>query len=174
MTSIVNTIIARQLSGSACSKVLAADGVTSSQLAINSSPGIFSSVSIDARAARSSIPEIGEVASAAKNLDEYQFLICSLVPSLPDSNPSKLEIQKYRIAIFAAFAKLVKLLNENQQGLGEWGRNARWLVEETSEAYLQAKSGIQTHPMRRREIFDYFGVPEATITSALSSYYGQI
>ena len=55
------------------------------------------------------LPAIGDVASAAKNLDEYQFLICSLVPSLPDSNPSKMELQKYRVAIIAAFAKLVPL-----------------------------------------------------------------
>lgn len=173
MISILNAVIARELSVSTCRRILSADGVTSSQLSISSAPGIFSSLSVDTRTARNSVPEIGEAASAAKNLDEYQFLICSLVPSLPDSSPSKLEIQKYRIAIFASFAKLVMLLNENPQGLGEWSKNARWLVEETSEAYLQAKSGIQTHPIRRKEIFDYFGVPETSIIAALHSLYGQ-
>ena len=134
--------------------------------------GLFGSVSVDVQSARKSVPEIGDAASAAKNLDEYQFLICSLVPSLADSNPSKLELQKYRVAILAAFSKLVNILNEKQQELGEWSSNAKWLVEETSEAYLQAKSNIQTHP-RHKEMFDYFGVSEAAVVSAIRTFYGQ-
>jgi hypothetical protein len=134
---------------------------------------LFPATSVDVREAKKVSPEIGEAASAAKNLDQYQYLVCSLVPSLPDSNASKLLLQKYRVAIFAAFAKLVSLLGGNQGELGEWSRQARWLVEETSEAYLQAKSGIQTHVIRHRELFDYFGVPEAATDLALRSYYGQ-
>jgi hypothetical protein len=173
VASILNAIIARELSGPTCRKILAADGITSPYLSINSAPGIFAAASVDVSSTRKSVPEIGEASSAAKNLDQYQFLICSLVPSLPDSHPSKLALQKYRVAIFAAIAKLVATLNENPQELGEWSRHARWLVEETSEAYLQAKSGIQTHPMRHREVFDYFGAPESAVDSALRSYYGQ-
>jgi hypothetical protein len=135
--------------------------------------GLFGSISVDVQSARKSVPEIGDAASAAKNLDEYQFLICSLVPSLADSNPSKLELQKYRVAILAAFSKLVSILNEKQQELGEWSRNAKWLVEETSEAYLQVKSNIQTHQLRHKEMFDYFGVSEAAVISAIRTFYGQ-
>jgi hypothetical protein len=82
-------------------------------------------------------------------------------------------VQKYRIAILAAFAKLASILGGTQAELGEWSRQARLLVEETSEAYLQAKSGIQTFAIRRRELFDYFGVPEEAVDSALRTYYGQ-
>ena len=171
--SILNAIISRELSSSSCRKILAADGVTSSYLSINSSPGLFLATSLDVREAKKTFTEIGEVASAAKNLDEYQYLICSLVPSLPDSNASKVLLQKYRVAIFAAFAKLVSILGGNPGELGEWSRQARWLVEETSEAYLQAKSGIQTYVIRHRELFDYFGIPESAVDSALRSYYGQ-
>jgi hypothetical protein len=171
--SILNSIISRELSAPSCRRILAADGVTSSYLSINAAAGLFPAASIDVREARKSLPEIGEASSAAKNLDEYQYLICSLAPSLPDSDPSKLSMQKYRIAIFAAFAKLVSILGANQGELGEWSRQARWLVEETSEAYLKAKSGIQTYAVRRRELFDYFGVPEDAVDSALRSYYGQ-
>ena len=171
--SILNAIIARELSASSCRRILAADGVTSPYLSINPAPGIFAGASVEVRVARNSVPEIGEASSAAKNLDEYQFLICLLVPSLPDSNPLKLQLQKYRVAIFAAFAKLIRVLNETPSELGEWSKHGRWLVEETSEAYLRAKSGVQTHPMRRSELFDYFGVPESSIDGALRSYYGQ-
>jgi hypothetical protein len=170
---MLQLIISRELSGSSCRRILAADGVTSAYLTINPSAGIFSAVSVDVRAARNSAPEVGEASSAAKNLDEYQFLICSLVPSLPDSNPSKLELQKYRVAIFAAFAKLVGVLNGRPQELGEWSRHARWLVEETSEAYLQAKSDVRMHPLRHVEVFEYLGIQEAAVSSALRSFYGQ-
>ena len=107
---MLNSIISLQLSSSSCSKLLSGDGITTSDLTIKGVHGIFGPVSIDARSAKKGVPAIGDVASAAKNLDEYQFLICSMVPSLPDSNPSKMELQKYRVAIIAAFAKLVPLL----------------------------------------------------------------
>lgn len=170
---ILGSIISRELSAPSCRKILSEDGITSSYLRVSSAPGIFAGLSVDMRSAKKSAPEVGDAASAAKNLDEYQFLICSLVPSLPDSNPSKLELQKYRVAIVAAFAKLVGLLNDKPQELGEWSRHARWLVEETSEAYLQAKSGARLRPVRRKEIFDYFGVPEESVTDALRIFYGQ-
>lgn len=164
--------MARELSASSCRRLLASDGVTSAYLTVNPAPGLFGAISVDVQSAKKSVPEIGDAASAAKNLDEYQFLICSLVPSLPDSSQSKLELQKYRVAIFAAFSKLVNILNKNQQELGEWSRHARWLVEETSEAYLKAKSNIQTHQLRRTEVFDYFGVPEADVILAIRTFYG--
>lgn len=174
-STLLGAIMSRGLSSSSCKRILLEDGVTSPYLRINSVPGISGSAAVDVRATKKSLPEIAEVASAAKNLDEYQFLVCSLVPSLPDSDAAKLELQKYRVAILAAFARLVVILNEQrpQELLGEWSRNARWLVEETSDAYLQAKSGVKTYPLKRKELFDYFGVPEPAVISALRAFYGQ-
>jgi hypothetical protein len=83
---LLNSIISHQLSTSSCNKLLSGDGITTSDLTIKGVHGLFGPVSIDARSARKSVPAIGDVASAAKNLDEYQFLICSLVPSLPDKD----------------------------------------------------------------------------------------
>lgn len=171
--SILGAIISNELSAVSCRRILLEDGITSPFLRIASAPGIFASVSVDVRSAKKSVPEVADAASAAKNLDEYQFLICSLAPSLPDSNQSKLELQKYRVGIIAAFAKLVRILNEKPQELGEWSRHARWLVEETSEAYAQAKSNARPRPLRRKEIFEYFGVPESAVMDELHSLYGQ-
>ncbi len=173
MAGLINAIISKELSGKPCKKVLSGDGVTSPDLTIRALPGIFAGVSIDIRSARNTFPQIGEMASAAKNLDEYQSMICSLVPSLADSNPSKMEIQKYRLAIIAAFSRLVHDLNHDQKELTGWSMHAKWLVEEASEAYLQAKSGIRTHPIRRKEVFEYFGVPSDAVDSALRAFYGQ-
>jgi hypothetical protein len=112
---LLNSIISLQLSSSSCSKLLSGDGITTSDLTIKGVHGIFGPVSIDARSAKKGVPAIGDVASAAKNLDEYQFLICSMVPSLPDSNPSKMELQKYRVAIIAAFANMPKIFWRKHQ-----------------------------------------------------------
>jgi hypothetical protein len=169
---LLNSIISHQLGGSSCSKLLSGDGITTSDLTIKGVQGIFGAVSIDARSARKSVPAIGDVASAAKNLDEYQFLICSLVPSLPDSSLSKMELQKYRVAIIAAFTKLVPLLKSTQQDdLVRWSRHAKALLEETSDAYFKAKSNSNLQIASHNEAFVYFEVPEEKIQAALRAFY---
>lgn len=170
----LNTIISRLLSSSRCDKLLAGDGITTQELSINGMEGIFEAASVDARSARKSVPAMGQAASIAKNLDEYQFLICSLVPSLPDSHPSKMQLQKYRVAIVAAFAKLVALLRELGPGdLAQWNAHASLLLEETSEAYVKARSNADLQVASHREAFDFFGVPEDKIDAALAAFYGQ-
>jgi hypothetical protein len=135
---------------------------------------IIEVASVDVRSARKSTPAIGHAASIAKNLDEYQFLICSLVHSLPDSDPSKLVLQKYRVAIVAAFAMLATFLKETrQENLDRWNTHARLLLEETSEAYIKAKSNTKLQVTSHREAFEFFGVPEDRLDSALRAIYGQ-
>jgi hypothetical protein len=169
---LLNSIICHQLGGSSCSKLLSGDGITTSDLTIKGVQGIFGAVSIDAQSARKSVPAIGDVASAAKNLDEYQFLICSLVPSLPDSSLSKMELQKYRVAIIAAFTKLVPLLKSIQQDdLVQWSRHTKALLEETSDVYFKAKSNSNLQIASHKEAFVYFEVPEEKVQAALRAFY---
>lgn len=170
----LNTIISRLLASSDCRKLLAGDGITTPELSINGMQGIFEAISVDARSVRKTIPSFGEAASIAKNLDEYQFIICSLVPSLPDSHPSKLQLQKYRVAIVAAFGVLAALLKEARPGaLVQWNTHARSLLEETSEAYVKAKSNAKLQVASHKESFEFFGVPEDRIDEALRAFYGQ-
>jgi hypothetical protein len=171
---LLNILVSRLLAGSGCRKLLAGDGITTPELSIRGMQGIFDPVSVDARLVKKSVPAIGETSSIAKNLDEYQFLICSLIPSLPDSNPSKLQLQKYRVAITASLAKLVAALKEiRQDDLVQWNRHARLLLEETSEAYVKAKSNAKLQVTSHREAFEFFGVPEDKIDAALHTLYGQ-
>ncbi len=171
---VLNVVVSRLLTGSGCSKLLAGDGITTFDLNIKGMRGIFDSISVDARQIRRDTPEIGETSSTAKNLDEYQFLICSLVPSLPDSNPSKLQLQKYRIAIVASFAKLVTILKEiRRDTLAQWNKYAKLLLEETSDAYLKAKSNAELQLTSHKEVFEFFNVPEDKIDAALKASYGQ-
>lgn len=170
----LNAIISRLLAGPVCSKLLAGDGITTSELSIKGMQGIFEAISVDARSARKSVAELGQAASVAKNLDEYQFVICSLVPSLPDSDPSKLQLQKYRVGIIAAFAMLASLLKEmSSENLAQWNQHARSILEETSEAYVKAKSNAKLQVAGHKEAFEFFGVPEEKIDAALAAFYGQ-
>ncbi len=170
---ILDVIISRELGGSGCRKLLSNDGMTSPYLTIRAMPGVFETASIDARAARKSMPGIGDACGMAKNLDEYQFLICSLAHSLPDNSPYKLYLQKYRVAIAAAFAGLVAVLQKQFDELGNWNRHARLLLEETSEAYVKSKSKADLKVSTHAEVFEYFGVPEGAIEAALRAFYGQ-
>lgn len=174
MPSLLNSIISRQLSSSSCSKLLSGDGITSFDLTIKGVHGLFGPVSIDVRSTRKIVPAIGDVASAAKNLDEYQFLICSLVPSLPDSNPSKMELQKYRVTILAAFAKLVPLLllkDMRQDDLVQWSKHAKALLEETSDTYLKTNSNSKMQIASHKDVFEYFEVPVDRVQVALRAFY---
>lgn len=168
----LDMIISRELGGSGCRKLLSNDGMTSPFLTIKAMPGVFETASIDARAARKSMPGIGDACSVVKNLDDYQFLICSLAHSLPDNSPYKLYLQKYRVTIAAAFARLIFVLNQFDE-LGDWNRHAKLLLEETSEAYVKAKSNAGLKVCTHTEVFEYFGVPEGAIDAALRAFYGQ-
>jgi len=169
--AILGAIISRVLAGPGCRKILSGDGITSPDLTIRGAAGVFESLSVDARSVRKSVPAVGDACGIAKNLDEYQFLICSLVPSLPDSAPSKRRLQKYRVAIAAAFASLVRILKEKPDELGQWNTHARSLLEETSEAYLKARSNENLKVARRGKAFEFFGVPEEAVEAALRAFY---
>ncbi|MEW6603824.1 MAG: hypothetical protein AB1351_03940 [Thermoproteota archaeon] len=170
---LLNAIISRALAIPGCQRLLAGDGITVFELSIKGLIGIIEPASVDMRSARKSLPVIGQAASIAKNLDEYQFMICSMVPSIPDSDPRKLQLQKYRIGVVAAFSRLSAILRElDAQNLSRWNANAGPLMEATSEAYLKAKSNSNLQIASRKEAFEFFGVPEDKIDAALATYYG--
>ncbi|MGI0028906.1 MAG: hypothetical protein ACREAQ_04240 [Nitrososphaera sp.] len=171
---LLDAIISRELDGSGCRKLLSGDGITSPDLTIKGMLGVFEGFSIDTRLVRKSVPAIGDASSVAKNLDEYQFLLCLLVPTLPDSDPSKLQLQKYRVAIVAAFARLAGILRElKQDDLEPWVTHARLLLEETSDAYVKVRTNASLRVIPHKETFEFFGMPEESIEAALRAFYGQ-
>lgn len=147
--------------------------MTSPDLSIRGMSGIFEATSVqDMRAARKSMPAIGQAASIAKNLDEYQFRMCSLVPSLPDNDQRKMMLQKYRVAAIAAFARLAAILkNPEQESLAQWNAYARPIMEGASDAYLKATSNSNLQVATRKDAFEFFGVPEERIDEALAAFY---
>jgi hypothetical protein len=153
-----------------CKKFLAGDGVTTPDFTLVSLAGIFEGVSFDARAAKKQTPALGEAFGIAKNLDEYQHRICNLVPSLADSDPAKVQLQKYRVGIIAAFAKLAALVKTGD--VSEWNRHARLLLEEASNAYVASGSGSKPHAASIADALAFFGVQENAVDRALAAMYG--
>ena len=81
------------------------DGITTQELAIEKVDGIFDSIQMDVRP-DSTLPLIVRACGILKNLDDYQYIVCSEVRGLPDSNPYKKILQKYRVAIVARICKV--------------------------------------------------------------------
>lgn len=161
------------MSQTKCRKFLPGDGITAPEFTISVFPGVFEGLSIDARAAKKVSPAFGDAFSAAKNLDGYQYRICTLVPSLADS-PAKVMLQKYRIAIAAAFAKLVFVIREDQGCLQAWTVHARSLLVEASDAYVAATANTsRVQKPKIGEALAFFGLPESDVDRALAFAYGQ-
>ena len=78
--------------GTPCRRLLAGDGITTADFTVNNAQWVFDGLSIDARAARKNAAEIGDSFGIVKNLDEYQYRIGSLIPSLVDSTPAKIQL----------------------------------------------------------------------------------
>ena len=157
--------------GTPCRRLLAGDGITTVDFTVNNAQWVFDELSIDARAARKNAVEIGDSFGIAKNLDEYQYRIGSLIPSLADSNPAKIQLQKYRIAIIASFAALVATIKSGAS-TAEWNIHAHVLLIGASDLYVAATTGQDMPPARAGDAFSFFRVPEHEVEKTVKSMYG--
>src|SRR5947208_4429514 len=133
---IVNKYIINDIK---CHKLLTKDGITTQDLVIDKIEGLFEGISVNVKLQRSRFASIGSTSSIAKNLDEYQYIVCSEVRSLPDSNPFKKELQKYRIIIMTSFAKLIPILSSlgPDKDLQEWNRFAQVLIHRFQKRFIR-------------------------------------
>jgi hypothetical protein len=162
-----------------CRKLLSKDGITTQELVIDKLDGLFESISVNIRIQRTTLSNIGKTASIAKNLDQYQFMICSEIPSMNDRNPLKIQLQKYRIAIIASFVKLVPLLRtiNSDNDLQEWNSFADILLTQASETLVKARSHqkivsrLYNDNIRLKETLEFFDVPEKEIDQELETIY---
>jgi len=160
-----------------CQKLLSKDGIITRYLTIDRLAGIFEGITIDVNFARSRINSIGETVTISRNLDEYQFIICSEIRSMSDINPYKIELQKYRVLIIASLARLVHLLSslDDNKALQVWNHFAQILLTRVSETRLKAVSNrkqdenMATKPIS--SVFDFLGVSEDDIDRVLGSIY---
>ena len=164
--------------GSICRKLLDKDGINSPDLIISRLPKIFDELAINMKSARIKTPKIGDTASIAKNLDEYQYLICSEVSSIPDQNPIKLELQKYRISIIACFAKLIEILKpfNREHELDLWNSLAKLILIKSSETFAIArtKQSAPRGSVKEDDLsnaLNYFGIVEKDLETDLRKLY---
>lgn len=195
LSSLVQRIIYKYItSGIKCAKILAEDGITTKELVISQLDGLSREMSVNINLLRGKYPNITRTASIAKNLDEYQFLVCREISSIPDFDPMKIQLQKYRVGVIAAFAKLVAILADVDNlsaELEKWNSFANSLLVETSETLLKARNkmkkkegdnndsnssdqfqaGYSQQNLRIKEALNFFGVPEKEIDEELIRVY---
>jgi hypothetical protein len=180
MTNSLLDIIVQRLFhySSKCSRLISSDGITTRNFSIDSLDGIFEGVTIDAHLSRRNLLSLGNTMSTAKNLDDYQYKICLEVPSIPDSDPIKLQLQKFRIAIIASFAVLVMRIKSSnaEDELRKWNSFATILLRKTSEfvTNLRTNKGIIENYDDSRHLsdaFDFFKVPRGDMEKALADVY---
>jgi hypothetical protein len=164
------------INNSKCHKLLSSDGITSQDLVIEKIGGVLEGIRLNTRSEIRVLPNIVTASGIAKNLDEYQYIICSEVREMPDTNPFKCELQKYRIVIITSFGKLVSvLLLKSDKQLHEWNYFAQILLTHISEIVVKVRLkeyGYHNINKDLKPMFDYFGLSESDVESLLRSIYG--
>ncbi|MFZ0513529.1 MAG: hypothetical protein WAM14_18125 [Candidatus Nitrosopolaris sp.] len=96
---------------------------------------------------------------------------------MPDINPYKKELQKYRVLIIASFGKLIPILASlrSDKNLQEWNRFAQVLLTQISETLVKVRVNQKrydgTNSKLIRSAFDFFGVPEEEVDRILQAVY---
>ena len=142
MFNLIHAIVQNYIENSKCFSIVARDGITTDQFAIQKEDVLFVKSSMSVRYIKSSIPAILGSISVAKNLDYYQCKICHEIPSIPDTQVVKQKLQKLRVIIIALFLKLNKLMAEIESENSD--KYNKYFLEwnKYSEEILVATSGI--------------------------------
>jgi hypothetical protein len=160
-----------------CHKLLSNDGITSPVLTIDKVEGLFEGITVNVKFQKTRFASIGSTSSFAKNLDEYQYIVCREIRSIPDINPYKRDLQKYRVLIISAFAKLIPMLASlsSDKNLQEWNRFAQILLTQVSETLVKARVNHErydgTNSKLMSSVFEFFGVPEEEVDRLIQSVY---
>jgi hypothetical protein len=110
-------------------------------------------------------------------LDEYQYIVCSEIRSIPDANPYKKELQKYRIIIIASFVKLIPILySRSDKDLQKWNYFAQILLSQVSETLVKVRLNKYDKASNNnnnfvKAMFVYFDIPEKQVDTILQSIY---
>ena len=171
-----------------CHKLLSSDGITSPVLTIDKVEGLFEGTTVDVKVQKTRFASIGSTSSIAKNLDEYQYIVCREIRSIPDINPYKKDLQKYRVLIISAFAKLITTLTSlrSDKNLQEWNRFAHILLTHVSETLVKARLQHEKYDSTKsklmnstalakqnqiRDVSKFLDIPEQEMDKLLEEIY---
>ncbi len=137
LTESMHSLVSKSvISSTACKKFLASDGISSNNLLLKDQSGKVLLNCKNVNALKGKIDGIGVSFAITKNLDEYQFLICKYIPTLPDHDVFKLKFQKIRLLIILFINRMVDVLLQpkiNSKVLTELNKHGNAILLEVSE-----------------------------------------
>lgn len=189
LTESIHSLVTKSIvSSTSCKKFLASDGISSNNLLLRDQSGKVLLNCKNVNALKGKIDGIGVSFAITKNLDEYQFLLCKYIPTLPDHNVFKLKFQKIRLLIILFINKMVDTLLKpkiNSKVLADLNRHGNAILLEVSELtheYRESdKDDNVSYSFNSKNAdkinlkMDYFNLFEATeiqINRILLSIYG--
>ena len=160
-----------------CKKFLIKDGIISSYFEIESQPGFFPKSRWEVTVLKKSAQQIGESISILKNFDYYQYLICTILPDIADTNPFKKIFQKIRFIILISFAKFINLLLIREfESIKKWNVFSKKVLEFGAEIVNSFRQGIKFTEISNnfkldKEFYNFFNIDMVKIDEELNHYY---
>lgn len=164
-------------SSNQCKKFLVKDGITSSYFEIERNPGFFTKTRLEVISIKKKHQQIGESLSILKNFDHYQYLICTLIPDIADTDPFKKVLQKIRFMIICSITKFIHLLNSNNfQQFEYWNFISKKLLKVVAETvnYFRQRTKfdeILNDIKLDEELFVYLNLDIEKIDKSLDQFY---
>ena len=176
------------ISSTTCKKFLASDGISTNNLLLKDQSGKVLLNCKNVNALKGKIDGIGVSFAITKNLDEYQFLICKYIPTLPDHDVFKLKFQKMRLLITMFINKMVNVLLQpkiNSKVLSDLNKHGNAILLEVSDLthefrerdkgdsvkYILNKKNMDMINLKM-DYFMQFDATETQINGILLSIYG--
>ena len=113
MSLSVNMINKYLYSSNKCEKILINDGIISPYFEVHRIPDFFNNTRLECNSLKSKYPQIGKSFSLLKNFDHYQYIICTLIPDIPDTDHFKKLLQKLRFLVIYSITKFIQILENN-------------------------------------------------------------
>ena len=164
-------------SSHSCKKFLIKDGIISSYFEIDSQPGFFPKSRWEVTVLKKSAQHIGESLSILKNFDYYQYLICTILPDIADTNHFKKLFQKIRFIIIISFAKFINLLLiKDMESVKKWNVFSNKTLEFGAEIVNSFRQGLKFSEISNdikldNEFYDFFNIDMVKIDEELNHYY---
>lgn len=153
------------------------DGITSSYFEIESNPNFFNKTKLDVISLKNRCPQIGKSLSILKNFDHYQYIICTLIPNIADTDPFKKVLQKIRFMIIFSFTKFFQLLHSNDfEQVEYWNFLSKKLLEIVAETVNYFRQGTKFDEILNdvkldEELFRYLELDIEKIDDVLDKFY---
>ncbi|MGH9981141.1 MAG: hypothetical protein ACRD6U_06285 [Nitrososphaeraceae archaeon] len=160
-----------------CKKFLVKDGITSPYFEIETEPGFFTKTKYDIISLKITFQQIGESMSILKNFDYYQYLICTMLPHIADTNPYKKVFQKLRFMIICSFTKFISLLHiRDYETIKKWNILSKKTLELVAEIVNGYRQGVEFREISNsingdNEFCIFFNLDIEKMDEELNNYY---